>query len=139
MTNKIKDTNNVLHYLLMTHAPLIQRQLKSLRASNKLPPEHEVDDTEFHEPAMQGLMEAVVKYKPEVGPFANYASQMIRGRIQNHADNMYAIPKHIRTQAKQFSQMQSRAESQVVPKPASGQSVKTDEHLETNTDNPLKD
>lgn len=120
MTKKtIDDPNNVLHYLLTTHAPLINQQIKSLRNAEKLP--SETDDTEFHETGMQGLMEAVVKYKPEIGPFANYASQMIRGRIQNHADNMYNIPKHIRMQAKRYSKMQEQPTAAPVKQPQSSQ------------------
>lgn len=122
MTKKtIDDPNNVLHYLLTTHAPLINQQIKSLRKAEKLPSEEEADDTEFHEPGMQGLMEAVVKYKPEIGPFANYASQMIRGRIQNHADNMYNIPKHIRMQARRYSKMQEHPAGAPVKQPQSPQ------------------
>jgi DNA-directed RNA polymerase specialized sigma subunit len=108
----LDDPNNVLHYLLVTHAPLINKSIKSLRAKGHLPPQEEMDDWELHEAGMRGLMEAVTKYDPKLGPFATYASSSIRGRIQSHADSMHQIPKHIRMQAKRFGEMQRHPATQ---------------------------
>lgn len=104
----LDDPNNVLHYLLVTHAPLIQRNIKSLRNKNLLPSQDEMEDWELHEAGMRGLMEAVTKYNPKLGPFSTYANSSIRGRIQSHADSMHQIPKHIRTQAKRFAEFQQK-------------------------------
>jgi DNA-directed RNA polymerase specialized sigma subunit len=66
---------------------------------------------------MRGLMEAVTKYDPKLGPFSTYAGSSIRGRIQSHADSMHQIPKHIRMQAKRFGEMQRQPAPQE-PAPA---------------------
>lgn len=100
----LDDPHNVFHYLLTTHAPLIQKSINSLRAKGHLPAG--MEDWEFHEAGMRGLMEAVSKYDPKFGPFSAYANASIRGRIQSHADSQHEIPKHIRMQAKRFGQMQ---------------------------------
>lgn len=129
----LDDPNNVLHYLLTTHAPLIQKHINSLRGSGKLPSREEMEDWELHEAGMRGLMEAVHKYKPEVGSFQPYAEASIRGRIQSHADSMHQIPKHIRMQAKRFGEMQDPKSSAPVtvykpgeePKQVSAQEAKT--------------
>lgn len=108
----LDDPNNVLHYLLVTHAPLINKSIKSLRGKNLIPSQEEMDDWELHEAGMRGLMEAVTKYDPKLGPFSTYASSSIRGRIQSHADSMHQIPKHIRMQAKRFGEMQRQPAAQ---------------------------
>lgn len=108
-SDKIKDPNNLESYLLYTHAPLIHRAVSSLKASGKMP--QNMEDWEFDEPAVRGLMEAIRDYNPEVAkrvnpesknPFADFAHTRIRGRILDHAQSMHAIPKHIRQQAKRF-------------------------------------
>lgn len=108
----LDDPNNVLHYLLVTHAPLINKSIKSLRAKGHLPAQEEMEDWELHEAGMRGLMEAVTKYDPKLGPFSTYASSSIRGRIQSHADSAHQIPKHIRMQAKRFGEMQRQPAAQ---------------------------
>lgn len=106
MTKKqLDDPNNLFSYLMVTHAPLIHKSIKSLRKSNKLPPEDNMEDEEFHFPGMVGLMEAVRKYKPDLGEFAQYAESMIRGQIQAHASAAHDVPKHIRMKAKRFAKL----------------------------------
>ena len=121
----LDDPNNVLHYLLVTHAPLINKSIKSLRAKGHLPSQEDMEDWELHEAGMRGLMEAVTKYDPKVGPFSTYANASIRGRIQSHADSAHQIPKHIRMQAKRFGEMQRQTPSQdpvsAAPAAATGQ------------------
>jgi len=119
----LDDPHNVFHYLLTTHAPLIQKNIKSLRKKGHLPEKDDmgrkVEDWEFHEAGMRGLMEAAAKYKPEFGPFSTYASASIRGRIQSHADSMNQIPRHLRMQAKRFTEMQQGVpEATPTPGPA---------------------
>ena len=113
----LDDPNNVLHYLLVTHAPLINKSIKSLRAKGHLPSQEDMEDWELHEAGMRGLMEAVTKYDPKVGPFSTYANASIRGRIQSHADSAHQIPKHIRMQAKRFSEMQKQTPTQASATP----------------------
>lgn len=117
----IEDPNNLMHYLLVTHAPLIQKNIKSLRAKGHLPSQEDMEDWEFHEAGMRGLMEAVTKYDPKLGSFPTYANASIRGRIQNHADSLHQIPKHIRMQAKRYEELHrepapSRSPAQPAPK-----------------------
>jgi len=113
----LDDPHNVFNYMLTTHAPLIQKSINSLRAKGHLPTG--MEDWEFHEAGMRGLMEAVAKYDPKFGPFSTYANASIRGRIQSHADSLHEIPKHIRMQAKRFGQMQQQApEVSKLPVPA---------------------
>lgn len=109
MAENPKDPKNLQHYLMVTHAPLINKTIKSLKAAGHIP-EH-MEDWEFHQEGIRGLMEALRDYKPSVteniksessNPFATFASSRIRGRIQDHAQSMHMIPKHIRQQAKRF-------------------------------------
>ena len=112
--DKIKDPKNLENYLISTYAPLIHKNISSLKASGRLP-EH-MEDWEFHEPGIRGLMEAVHDYNPEAAkrlnpdaknPFEAFAHSRIRGKIQDHADSMHAIPKHLRRQAKRFEALGS--------------------------------
>ena len=121
MTNKIRDPKNLMNYLLTTHAPLINQTINSLKSTGKLP--QGMEDWEFHEPGMRGLFEAVRDYKPEIAqrtmpesknPFATFARTRIAGRIQDHADSMHHVPKHIRQQAKRF---EAQSQQQEAPKP----------------------
>lgn len=120
MADSIKDPKNLMHYLLTTHAPLINQTVQGLKSAGKLP--KDMEDWEFHEAGMRGLMEAVMDYKPEIAqrtmpgsknPFATFARTRISGRIQDHADSMHQIPKHIRQQAKRF-EAQSQPQAPVV-------------------------
>ena len=113
--NKPKDPNNLESYLLYTHAPLIHRAVSSLKAKGHIP--DDMEDWEFNEAGIRGLMEAVRDYNPEVAkrvnpasknPFADFAHTRIRGRIQDHAQSMHAIPKHMRQQAKRFEQFSAQ-------------------------------
>lgn len=120
----IEDPNNLLHYLFVTHAPLIQKSIRSLKGKGHIPSKdmygNEIEDWEFHEAGMRGLMEAVTKYDPKIGPFSAYANQSIRGRIQSHADSLHHIPKHIRMQAKGYEKLHGGApppEPQTQPAP----------------------
>lgn len=121
MASNPKDPKNLEQYLLTTYAPLIHSNIKALKASGKLP--ESMEDWEFHEPAMHGLMQAIDAYDPEVAkrvntnsknPFKTLANSRIRGKIQDHADKMFAIPKHIRMQAKRF-ESQNRPQGQLIP------------------------
>ncbi len=118
MAENPKDPKNLQHYIMVTHAPLVNMAIKSLKASGNIP-EH-MEDWEFHEQGMRGLMEALRDYKHDVAqrinpesknPFATFASSRIRGRIQDHAQSMHAIPKHIRQQAKGFERQQKLQEA----------------------------
>jgi hypothetical protein len=131
-SNPIKDPKNLESYLISTYAPLIHSNIRSLKAAGKIP-DH-MEDWEFHEPAIKGLMEAVHAYNPEIAarvnpnsnnPFATLANSRIRGRIQDHADSMHAIPKYIRRQAKRFEafnpqQEAAPAQAGELPKPKGG-------------------
>lgn len=110
MADKINDPKNLMHYILTTHAPLIHQTIRSLKSAGKIP--QDMEDWEFHEQGIRGLMEAVRAYDPEVAkrtmpdsknPFAAFAQTRIKGRIQDHAESLHQIPKHIRQQAKRFS------------------------------------
>lgn len=37
MADKMKDPKNLMHYLLTTHAPLINQTINSLKGTGKLP------------------------------------------------------------------------------------------------------
>jgi DNA-directed RNA polymerase specialized sigma subunit len=130
MADKINDPKNLMHYLLVTHAPLIHQSIRSLKKAGKIP--EDMEDWEFHEQGIRGLMEAVRAYNPEVAqrtmpdsknPFSTFAQSRIRGRIQDHADSLHQIPKHIRQQAKRFTAQEQKPAAPEIP----GAPVKTNE------------
>ena len=130
--DKIKDPKNLENYLISTYAPLIHKNIVSLKKSG-LVPEH-MEDWEFHEPGIRGLMEAVHDYNPEAAkrlnpdsknPFETFAHSRIRGKIQDHADSMYGIPKHLRRQAKRFEALGSAPTAPAAPTAAAEPSVET--------------
>ena len=119
MAEKTNDPKNLMHYLTTTHAPLIHQNIRSLKRKGKIP--EDMEDWEFHEQGMRGLMEAVRDYDPEVAkrtmpdsknPFATFAQSRIRGRIQDHAESLHKIPKHIRRQAKRYAEHEQAAAEQ---------------------------
>lgn len=115
MADEIKNKHNVQNYLLTTYAPLINSSIKSLKGAGRIP--QHIEDHELHEPAIRGLMEAVRDYNHDKAlrtmpdsknPFATFASTRIKGRIQDHADSMHQLPKHLRVQASRYAKLQQQ-------------------------------
>ncbi len=132
--SKLKDQANQdkLNAFFSEYAPLIKLHVTKLKSQGLLP--NDVDESDLHLAGFRGLMEAAHRYNPEVAArtsktegsnvFAKYASTRIRGKMLDHVNEKYSdhVPKHIRTQAKNFAKLNSTQAPQpeaetVVPTP----------------------
>lgn len=117
----LKDPQNkkILNDFMSEHAPLIHKQVKVLKASGKIPTH--IEDEDLHFAGIHGLMDAVHKYdhgvaarmhRGEENPFVKYAEQRIRGKMLDHAAAQDAIPKHLRTRAKNLASQDIKDKSE---------------------------
>ena len=110
MSLKDPENKKILNDFISEHAPLIHKQLKVLRSSGKIPTH--IEDEELHFAGIHGLIDAMHKYDHDVAsrtskegdnPFTKYAEQRIRGKILDHAVSHDAVPKSVRTRAKNLN------------------------------------
>jgi DNA-directed RNA polymerase specialized sigma subunit len=108
----LKDPKNqqILNDFFSEHAPLIHKQVKTLRAAGKIP--KHIEDEDLHFAGIHGLVDAVHKYDHDVAsrlsregenPFIKYAEQRIRGKMLDHAAAQDVVPKQLRTRAKNLA------------------------------------
>jgi DNA-directed RNA polymerase specialized sigma subunit len=119
--SKLKDPKNQakLDAFLREYAPLIKMHVSRLKGQGQIP--QDIDESDLHLAGFRGLMEAVHRFDGDVAartntsensnPFAKYASTRVRGRMLDHIHDKYSesVPKHIRTQAKNFAAANSQA------------------------------
>ena len=91
--------------------------LKGMRRAGLIPPT--VEDEELHLHGIHGLIDALHKYRPEVGSFKAYAGRRIRGIIGDYLRDIDAIPKKFRQEAKKMkAEAEAAKQSAVTEAPA---------------------
>ena len=92
------ENQQKINDFLIEHAPTINLHVTKLKNEGKIP--EGVDEGDLHMAGFQGLMEALHRYKPDLGAnFSTYAGTRIRGKMLDHIVEQGAIPKSIMTQA----------------------------------------
>jgi len=108
---KSPKTQALINWLMVTHAPLIQKHINILKSKGQVP--SNIDESDLHFAGFHGLMDAFHKYNPDIAsrastgkegenPFSKYAERRIQGKMLDHIAAQDPIPKQVRAQAKRI-------------------------------------